>query len=544
MDERFSRRHALQAGLGVGGAALLGTGLSSILAACGGTSTGNSGGSGGSSALKKFNFGLDNNVSHLDPGNMGLLAEFQVGVAIYDQLIWSIPDSGNKGFLPGLATGWTASNGGATYTFKLRKDVKFHDGTAFNAEAVKFNFDRIVSGKMGSASFLEDYSHTNVVDDYTAEVNFSQPNASFLNNLTIPPLGIVSPAAVKKYGSQFNLNPVGSGPFSFVSFTSGEQVVLKQNPDYRWGPSVLGLAGPAKIEQLTFRIIEESATQASALQTGELNVAYDLDTADVVSLTKSGTYVKQIRSIPGEPVGFTFNIKKAPTDEVAVRQAVSYGTNKPALIKTLYNDLYQPAYSVMSSTTPGYDSTEFYPYNPTKAKALLDSSGWTMGSGGVREKNGQQLKLSWLMPIGFGNPQPLAELIAAQLQTIGIQSSIAAAASPGVFTEIDDYVMNLSYVFYQNPDPSFLSLRYACAALKGGNVADYCTTGMDSMLTQANATVNTTSRYAQYRKIQQILMAQDAIMLPIFNNAASFVYSKSLKGLQYNNIQLAMFTAI
>ncbi|HEX4212109.1 MAG TPA: ABC transporter substrate-binding protein [Candidatus Dormibacteraeota bacterium] len=543
MDERISRRHALQAGLGVGGAALLGTGLSSILAACGGSPSGTSG-TGGGSAPKKFNFGLDNNVTHLDPGNMGLLAEFQVGVALYDQLIWSIPDSGNTSFLPGLATSWTPSNGGATYTFKLRKDVKFHDGSSFNADAVKFNFDRIISGKLGSASFLENYSHTNVVDDSTAEVNFSQPNASFLNNLTIPPLGIVSPAAVKKYGSGFNLHPVGSGPFSFVSFTSGEQVVLARNPDYKWGPSVLGLAGPARIQQLTFRIIEESATQASALQTGELNVAYDLDTADVVSLTKGGSYVKDIRSIPGEPVGFTFNIKKAPTDELAVRQAVSYGTNKPALIKTLYNDLYEPAYSVMSSTTPGYDSTEFYPYNPAKAKSLLDSAGWAMGSGGVREKNGVKLSLSWLMPIGFGNPQPLAELIAAQLQQIGVASSIAAAASPGVFTEIDDYVMNLSYVFYQNPDPSFLNLRYACAALKGGNVADYCTTSMDGMLNAANANTNATARYAEYKKIQQILMAQDAIMLPIFNNAASFVYSKSLKGLRYNNIQLAMFNAI
>ena len=534
----ISRRRAIQLAVGVAGYAALSGGAAALLDACGSSPT--------TSAFNKtsLSFGLDNNVSNLDPALMGLLAEFQVGTSVYDQLLWLIPDYGSK-YYPGLATNYSASSDGKSFTFNLRNNAKFHDGTPVNAAAVKFTFDRIANPatKAGASLItLGDYDSTDIISEFTAKVNFKSPNAGFLNNVTYPPLAIVSPTAVQKYGANFTINPVGSGPYKFQSFTSGESVVLTKNPEYHWGPPIAGLTGPAKLQTITFRIIEQSATQSSALQSGELDIAYDLDTPDVVALTKNGKYAKDIRLIPGLPVSFVFNVKKPPTDELAVRQAVSYATDKKTIMKSLYNGLYSPATSVLAPTDPGYNSTDFYPFDLAKANSILENAGWKMGSSGIREKNGNQLEVSWLMPIGFGNPQPVAELIAQQIQKAGVKSSISSAASPGVFTEVSDGVMNLSYAFYQAADPGMLDIWFTCANSTNQGIG-YCSTNTDNLLAQADGAVDATNRYDLYKQIQQVLMG-DAVSLPVYANNASFVYPPALKDVRFTSVQLPMFTAV
>ncbi len=139
-----------------------------------------------------------------------------------------------------MAKSWEVSGDGRSYTFHLRDDVKFHDGTRFDAAAVKFNFDRIKEPKNAfyALSDIGGYESSKVIDDFTVQVQLTEPYAPFLANLSKASLGIVSPAAAQKYGEQFPLHPVGTGPFKFLSMTPGTEIALGRNADYHWGPSL------------------------------------------------------------------------------------------------------------------------------------------------------------------------------------------------------------------------------------------------------------------------------------------------------------------
>ncbi|MGH3169318.1 MAG: ABC transporter substrate-binding protein, partial [Trebonia sp.] len=248
LDKHVSRRGVLQMMGGGAGIALLGGGAASLLSGCGTNSGG--GGSGGQLAI-----GLFAEPDSLDPATMHLLPSYQVTSSIYDQLLWRIAGQPPGTFLPGLATSYSVSPDGRSYTFKLRKGVTFHDGTPFNASAVKATFDRIVAPATKSVSakaVLGPYRSSTVVDDYTVQVSFTTANGGFLNNVASPLLAIVSPTAAAQQGASFGRHPVGSGPFKFSSWITGESIQVVRNEKYTWGPDAAGLKGPARLSQVTY----------------------------------------------------------------------------------------------------------------------------------------------------------------------------------------------------------------------------------------------------------------------------------------------------
>ncbi|MBV7334504.1 hypothetical protein KFU94_40950 [Chloroflexi bacterium TSY] len=173
---------------------------------------------------------------------------------IFDRLIYL---DGDANYVSGLATSWEPSEDITWWTLTLRDDVTFHDGTAFNAEAVKFNFDRMVDPATGSKNagpLLGPYNRTEVVDDFTVTVYFDEPYALFPFALASPFMGMVSPTAVDEYGDAFNEHLIGSGPFKFVSEIPGTEVVLERNPDYNWGPAIFH-EGPAHLDRVVFGVV-------------------------------------------------------------------------------------------------------------------------------------------------------------------------------------------------------------------------------------------------------------------------------------------------
>ena len=154
------------------------------------------------------------------------------------------PAAPGSRFVPGLAESYTVSPDASVYTFKLRKDVTFHDGTKFDATAVKATYDHVVDPATKSKSglgALGPYKETKIIDPYTVQIMFSQPNASFLHQQAAGNFGIASPTALKKYGpTGFGNHPVGTGPFKFVSYQTGDSLNLVKNPDYKWGPAIFG----------------------------------------------------------------------------------------------------------------------------------------------------------------------------------------------------------------------------------------------------------------------------------------------------------------
>jgi peptide/nickel transport system substrate-binding protein len=522
---------------GGAGAALLGGGAVSLLSAC---SSGNGGGGGGSGQIA---VGLFAEPDSLDPAAMRLIPSYQVTSSIFDQLLWKVAGQPADQFTPGLATSYDVSPDGKTFTFKLRKGVTFHDGTPFNAAAVKATFDRIVAPATKSVSakgVLGPYQSSTVVDDYTVEVSFTAANGGFLNNVASPLLAIVSPTAAASAGTSFGRHPVGSGPFKFSSWIAGQSISLVPNEKYTWGPDVPGLKGPAKLSQVTYQIVTSSPSQANALQTGALQVAQGMDIPDVVRLTKAG-FPQKVVGAAGMPFGFMLNVKKAPTDDIRVREAIEYATNAEAINSTVFSGVYSKANTVLTSETFGYSDTVSFTYQPDKAAALLDQAGWTAGSNGMRSKDGKPLELSWLLSTGFGF-EDAAELLSAQLQKVGIASTITQQASPEVFANIEAGIMNVSSIYDYAADPYVLDTLFSCAQVGDGpNYAHFCSPHIDAQIATANTTISSSARAAAYEQIEDELM-QEALFIPIYELAAVFVTAKSVSGIVYTPLAIPLLT--
>jgi peptide/nickel transport system substrate-binding protein len=516
-----------------GGAAVAAVSASPLLAAC--SSSG--GGSGPSNAL---NIGVFQEPDTLDPNATGLALSSFIASAIYDPLVWWLPKSGGGyEFVPGLAESYKVSPDATTYTFKLRKDVTFHDGTKFDARSVKATLDHVVDPATKSRSAigsLGPYKETRIVDDHTAQVVFKAPNAAFAHEMTTILFGITSPAALKKYGpTKIGRNPVGTGPFRFVEYVTQDHVTLERNPDYKWAPSSFGNSGPAKLKTVTFKILTDTKARYNALRAGQLDMAMNLDPSDIAAVKKQPDQFKHY-NVPstGQPYGYPLNVKKEPTNELEVRQAILHAVNQDEMIKQVLNGAYAPAHNLLTPTTPGYSqqASQLYPYDPGKAKSLLDSAGWKVGNGGVRQKNGKPLHLDILIQSSNGFDLP-TQYVANELNKVGFSTKISSQPFLTAAASYNQGVQNLSAIFYYDIDPYFLLGLTGCDAVKAGfNWSHYCSPSNDTSLEKANTVVDQTQRTHDFENITTKLMEQ-AIFLPLWNVSGVFSAVDKLSGLHF-----------
>ena len=227
-------------------------------------------------------FAARQDIDTLDPHITNRAATRKILIQVLDTLVVIDPKDGSV--KPGLAEKWEVSPDGKTYTFHLRRNVKFHDGTPFDAAAMKFTFDRIQTplGAPGVArSFIGPYEASEVVDPNTLRVRFKQAYSPFLRMAALAPLGPISPTAVQKLGDQFARKPVGTGPFMVKEWIAKDQVVLVRNPAYNWAPALAEHQGPAHLDEIVWRFVLEAPTRTAVIQTGEVNIAEDLSYADV-----------------------------------------------------------------------------------------------------------------------------------------------------------------------------------------------------------------------------------------------------------------------
>ncbi|HEY2042803.1 MAG TPA: ABC transporter substrate-binding protein [Jatrophihabitans sp.] len=533
----FSRRRFLA----VGGAALAGFAGSSLLSACGA--------SGGSStkASDALTVGVYQEPDTLDPNATGLALSSLIASAIFDPLMWWLPNaSGGNEYVPGLATSYTVSPDAKVYTFKLRQDVTFHDGTKFDAEAVKATFEHIADPATKSRSALGSlgpYKETKVLDPYTAQVVFSQPNAAFVHEMTTILFGMSSPTAIKKYGpTGFGNNPVGTGPFKFVSYATQDHISLEVNPAYKWGPATFGPAGPAKLKTLTFKILPDTNTRYSALRAGQLGMAMNLDPNNIQAIKKSGSFTHYNVPSTGQPYGYPLNVTKEPTNELAVRQAILHAVDQDKMNQTVLSGAYEPAHDLLTPTTPGFSkaSSSLYPYDPEKAKSLLNGAGWQAGSGGVRSKNGKPLHLDILIQSSNGFDLP-TQYIVNELQAVGFSANISAQPFLTAAASYNKGVQNMAAIFYYDVDPYFLQGLTGCNAIASGfNWGHYCQPAIDSALIHANGVVDAAARTIELENIATKLM-QDATFLPLYNVSGVYSAVKNLAGLHFGVTGYALF---
>jgi peptide/nickel transport system substrate-binding protein len=526
---KFSRRGVLQAG----GAGLLALGVSSLLAACGVSSTG------AAKGTTTLTVGVYQEPDTLDPAATGLAMTSMMISHIFDPLFWWLPDaSGKNVFHPGLATSYVISPDATTYTFKLRQDVDFHDGTHFDANAVKASLDHIVDPATKSRSAigsLGPYKETVVVDQYTAQVVFSASNAAFEHEMTTVIFGMQSPTALKKYGAAgVAAHPTGTGPFKFVDYATQDHVGLEQNPKYMWGPAAFGAAGPAKLKKLTFKILLDTNARYNALRGGQIQMAMNLDPDTIATVKKSSQYTHYNVPSTGQPYGYPINVAKGPTDDLRVRQAILYAVDQKKLNDSVQRGVFTPAYNVLTPSTPGYVKANdtMYAYDPAKAKSLLDAAGWTAGSDGTRSKNGQPLSLDILIQSANGFDLP-TQFVVNALKDVGFTSTTKSQPFTTAAASYNQGVQNLSAIFYYDVDPFLLNnLVNSRNIASGFNWAHYNNPAIDTEIAQANAIADTATRTAAYEKVTTTLM-DDAIFLPLWNVSGVYSGNANLKNLHF-----------
>ncbi|WP_077330297.1 ABC transporter substrate-binding protein [Virgibacillus siamensis] len=465
----------------------------------------------------------------LDPATVTDTESFKVTQQIFDTLIDF--EKGTTELRPMLATDWKISNGGKTYTFKLRKDVKFSDGTDFNAEAVVFNFERWMKGNKSDQTFSYyatmfggfkgDKNHViknvKAIDAYTVQFNLNRTFAPFLKNLAMPPFGIGSPTAIKKGGDQFGKTPVGTGPFSLKKWEAKNKIVLKANENY-WRE------GYPKLNRIIFRVIPDNAARLNALKTNEVDMMDGLSPTDLESVNNTEGLHVWYRP-PMNVAYMQFNTKRAPFDNKKVRQALSRAINKQALIDAFYAGAASPAKTFLPKTIMGYnDSIESYEFNLEKAKKMLAEAGY---------EEGFDMEL-WTMnnPRSYlPEPQKIAQAIQANFKKIGVNVDIRPTDWSTYLDKVHEGVPDAFLLGWigDNGDPdNFLYNQYAVTG-SGPNYTWYKNDKLTKLLTKAQSVTDKNKRIKLYKEAQAIIH-QEAPDVPLVHNKEPIVGKSNIKG--------------
>jgi len=486
----------------------------------------------------ELSIGIANEPQTLDPGGAVMIQEQFILMNLFDSLTSVAPDGSIH---PALATEWKTNAGFSEFTFTLRKDVSFHDGTPFKADAVKASFDHIMSDAVlesGGKSLLKDhkYVETKVVDDYTVTVKFDGSYPLFLRDAGRQWLSISSPTALEKYGKEYGRNPVGTGPFKLVKWDAQSQIVIERNPAYNWAPEFASHQGPAYLDQVVFRILPDAATRLTAFETGEITLASDPPALDAATLVDSGKASLQNFAQPGVPAILMMNTTKAPTDDINVRKAMILAVNQDELAQTAFKKLGLPAYSVVSPTTWGYDekAASIYRFNLEQAKQVLEQAGWVDSNGdGIREKNGAKLSIDW--PDNPSWSEAFNELLSGYLKDAGFDVQYRSMDDNAAYAEDLAGRYNLVYMYWTRPDPSPLRYLFHSENINGKGSAwtNFSNAELDAALADADTNTDENARKQDYARAQNIIM-ENALVLPMFTVNASYLTAPAVQGFKFD----------
>jgi len=464
-------------------------------------------------------FGRSGDSVGLDPGRETDGESFYGSTPVYDTLVEFVP--GQTAVRPALAESWSFSDDGLTATFKLRKGVKFHDGTDFNAAAVVYSFERQFKqdhpaykngpwkywGYMDMDNIIESVV---AVDDLTVAFHLKKKEAPFIANLAMDFAAIVSPAAGEKYGEDLATNPVGTGPFKFVSWIKDDSIVYERNPDY-WG-------GDVYLDRLILKVIPDATARWLALKKGEVDVI-DFPSPEDLPEMKSTAGIKVIQQ-EGLNVGYlALNTEKKPYDNVKVRQAMNYAIDRNEIVAGVYGEAGKPAKNPLPPTMWSYnDDIKAYPYDPAMAKKLLAEAGYP---------NGFKTEI-WAMPVARPynpNGKKVAEIMQAQLAKVGIEVEIISYEW-GTYldkTDMGEHQAAMLGWTGDNGDPDnflWVLLSEPAAEKPAGNIAFWKNAEFTALCAQAKEEMDPAKRTELYRKAQVIFHDQ-APWVPIAHSVVS-----------------------
>lgn len=463
----------------------------------------------------------------LNPWLTGLTVGLEVENLIYDSLTRVNPEGSH---IPMLAAEVpSVENGGIsedllTYTYTLRDDVSWHDGTPFTAADVVFTFEAISNPEVNALSrtgfdLIESVEAT---DDHTVVFQLNTANVAFLETWGyrgILPKHIFEGSDLNT--SEYNRAPsVGTGPYKFVEWVSGDRVVVERNENY--------YQEGGYINRIEYRIIPNSDTLLTAMETGEIDMRFVLS-AEHVEITQ-GFDDFTVHGTPAHSYfHFTINTGDEILGDTAVRQALTYGLNKQAITETILRDLYQPHGSPVAQPSWVYvDHNDRFAFDPEAAKSLLDEAGWVEGDDGVRTKDGAPLELTLLNIAGDSERLQVVQIAQAQWAEIGVQLNIENVDAPTFVAAMTSQDFQFAYGFWgYSVDPSGYNERYLSTS--PGQWLNYNNPTVDALLLDALQISDREERKAKYAEFQDIVV-EDATNIFLYNRVLFDAVKTSVKG--------------
>ena len=494
-----------------------------------------------SDGYKQLTIGVHYEPSGVDPHIGSAELALQMTNAVFDTLVNKTVEGD---YLPGLAERYEVSADQRIYTFYLRRGVVFHDGEPFDAQAMKFSLDRArdpANQSQLAGSMLGSYDQANVLDTFTLEIRLKEPYALLLDALSQGWLAPVSPRAVAALGDGFSRHPVGTGPFTFERWEAGNCLVIKRNPAYAWAPPLVTNQGPPALDEICFRFLPNSASRTAALTAGEVDAIFYVEPSDCASLRADGAYRLETLPIRGIPVCLMMNISRAPTDELAVRQAVSYAVDQDALVDEVFHGEFERAWGPVSQFTLGYNSAveQYYVYSHERAVSLLDEAGWLLSEDGWRYRAGEPLELSfYALPVNF-YPE-FGKIITRQLAAVGIRVEVrlldpvpwirAGMAGEHHLIPQGKYASSsqlLSFVYHsRNSGPAGYGWSKRSAEHHPG---------FDQLIGKAEQALPTEGFVPLFGEVQELVM-QEALAVPLHCNTNIMAMRNEVMGIRFDAI--------
>jgi peptide/nickel transport system substrate-binding protein len=459
---------------------------------------------------------IESSPANLDP-RVGTDAQSErIGKLIFDSLL---ARDEHFNLLPGLAERWEITDP-TTYVFHLRRGVRFHDGRALTARDVKWTLDSVLDGTVltPKASTYRLIERVDARDESTVIIRLKEPYAPLLWNLSEGAIGIVPHGS----GAEFNRNPIGSGPFRFVTLEQDKQVILERNEAY-WGER-------ARIARVRLVVVPDATTRVLELRKGSADVAINALTADMVAAIEKERSL-QVQRAPGTIYSYlAFNLRDPLLADERVRRALAHAIDRQPMIHYLWRDMARSAESVLPPQHWAYSTdVPTYPYDPALARRILDEAGYPA-------KNGVRFHLT-MKTSTEESTRLLAVVLQQQLREVGIVLDIRSFEFATFYSDVVKGAFQLYSLRWiggnENPDIFEHVFHSASVPPRRANRSHYANPRVDQLIEQARRTVDQQQRRTLYAELQRIV-AEDLpyIHLWYFDNV--LVHSRRVRNVHLN----------
>ena len=454
-------------------------------------------------AGKALTYGQSTAPLTLDPSHgsfSGYPAGYEAALCLYDRIL---DFDASMNIIPCIAESWTIAGDLLSATLKLRAGVKFHDGTACDAEAVKFNLERLIDKQRTTTNrpLWDPLASAEATDPLTVVIKLKAPFSQLPNSLAHGSAAVVSPAAVTKYGETgIAQNPIGAGPFRLTKFSPGQELVVEAFADY-WG-------GKPRTDQITFRYIAEASTRVSALRTASVDVIDNVPVPLVGPLKADANTA--VIAVPGlRPIGCVINLSRDKLKDVRVRQALNLAVPVETIAEKVFLGYARAPDSPLAFNTQGYHSVAKLAHDPAKAKSLLRAAGF-----------GPSNKLSLVFNVSVGlfpNDVSVGEIVANALQQVGVDAQINKVEGGAYWETLRQDQANLKWdiaMFGFNPSNAsglyHLNSLFKSNADDAGkpdvwNVGRYRNADVDTLLKRADETADRAQQDSLLGQAQEII---------------------------------------